>query len=199
MFQNDGGLRDGLHMGMYREDYMGAMAKDSVGLLGYIELALFDQAECLKDVRTVKNIITDVGDLYYATRAIAGVSPATASDATLATGMKLGTGTTAAAKNGAGAALVTYLSGSNNAFDATYPKTNNLGAGNGVQAQYVTTWGAGDATNSAITEIVIVNEAISSDTTSIASETISRAVFAAINKTASDTLVATWNHLFKGA
>lgn len=67
------------------------------------------------------NLITDAGDLYYATRAIAGVTPAAPADATKMTGMKLGTGTTAAAKNGAGAALVTYLSGSNVAFDASYP------------------------------------------------------------------------------
>lgn len=200
MFQNNGGLRDSLRLGMYREDYEGAMVKDGVCLTGTIELALFDDDHRLKDVRSVKNLITDNGDLYYATMGIAGVMPSNTDAPDLATGMKLGTGTTAAAKNGAGAAIgAGYISGSNKAFDATYPKINNLGAGNGVQAQYVTTWAAGDATNSAITEIAIVTEDISSDTTSLEAETISRAVFSAINKTASDTLVATWNHLFKGA
>lgn len=197
--QNDGGLRDGLSLGMHREEYLGAMVKDGLSLSGCIELAVFDRADCLKDTRTVKNLITDNGDLYYAQQGITGVSPANPSAPTRATGMKLGTGTTAVAKAGAGAALVTYLSGSNNAFDATYPSTNNLGSGLGVQARYVTTWAAGDSTNSAITEVVIVTETISSDTTSTAAETISRAVFSAINKTASDTLVATWNHLFLGA
>lgn len=152
----------------------------------------------IKDERRADNLITDAGDLYYAGKAIASVAPASPSAPTAMSGMKLGTGTTAAAKSGAGAALVTYITGSNNPFDASFPATQNLGAGLGVNGQYKTTWAAGDVTNSAITEAVIVNDA-ATDATSTAANTSHRVVFTAINKTASDTLVITWNAKFLGA
>ena len=47
-------------------------------------------------------------------------------------------------------------------------------------------------------EVVVVNDAVT-NATSTAANTISRAVFAAINKGAADTLVATWNHKNLGA
>jgi hypothetical protein len=167
--------------------------QDGTGLSGIITLELFDENGSLKERREVPNLITDAGDLYYAQKAITDINPASPAAPTEASGMKLGTGATSPTKADAG--LGTYITGSNNPFDATYPQTNNLGAGNGVQARYVTTWGAGDVTNSAITEIVICTDAaVDEDPT--AAETISRATFSAINKTASDVLVATWNHLF---
>lgn len=54
------------------------------------------------------------------------------------------------------------------------------------------------ATNSAITEAVIVNDS-GTNATSTAANSISRIVFTAINKGASDTLAITWNHKFLGA
>lgn len=167
------------------------------GQHGEALIQLFDAIGRLKASRTVRNLITDAGDLYYATRAISAVAPATPADATKMTGMKLGTGTTAVAKSGAGAALVTYLTASNVAFDATWPKTVNLGGGLGVNAQYQTTWGAGVATSSALTEAVIVNDA-AANATSTAANTAHRIVFTAINKGASDVLVITWNAKFLG-
>jgi len=151
----------------------------------------------VKDERRATNLITDAGDLYYAGKAIASIAPASPSAPTAMSGMKLGTGTTAAAKSGAGAALVTYLTGSNLAFDTSFPATQNLGAGLGVNGQYKTTWAAGVATNSAITEAVIVNDA-ATNATSTAANTSHRVVFTAINKTASDSLVITWNAKFLG-
>lgn len=151
----------------------------------------------LKEVVEVDNLITDAGDLYYAGMAIALVTPAAPAQPTKMTGMKLGTGTTAAAKAGAGAALVTYISGSNNPFDATWPQTSNLGAGLGVLGQYKTSWLAGDVTNSAITEAVIVNDAATDATTS-AANTSHRIVFTAINKLSTDSLVITWSAKFLG-
>lgn len=168
------------------------------GLSGIVTLSLYNSAGVLIDERVAKNLITDAGDLYYATRGIAAVSPAAASDATKVTGMKLGTGTTAASKASTGAALVTYKTASNLAFDSSYPQTANLGSGLGVNAVYRTTWGAGVATDTALTELVIVNDA-GTNATSSAANTISRVVFSAINKGASDILVATWNHKFLGA
>jgi hypothetical protein len=172
-----------------------------MGLTGLVEVRLYDgivDEKHLKYEEIIENLITDAGDLYYATRGIAAVVPAAPADATKVTGMKLGTGSTAVAKNSTGAALVTYLSGSNVAFDATYPQTANLGAGLGVNAVYRVTWPAGTATNSALTEAVIVNDS-GTNATSTAANTISRIVFAAINKTATDVLVVTWNHKFLGA
>lgn len=147
-----------------------------------------------------KNLITDSGDLYNAQQVITGVSPASASAPTRVTGMKLGTGTTAPSKNGAGAALVTYTiaNGQNLVFDATYPQYSNLGASNGVTAVYKCTFNAGSATASALTEAVIVNDA-STDATSTAGNTISRVTFGAVNKGASDVLSVTWSHKFLGA
>jgi hypothetical protein len=173
---------------------MGDMA-DGAGFSGIITLELFDKNGALKDVRKVPNLITDAGDDYVAKKVITGIAPANATAPTAANGMKLGTGTTAPTKTDAG--LGTYITGSNNPFDATYPQTNSLGSGNGVQARYVTTWAAGDVTNSAIAEIVVCTDAtVDEDPT--AAETYSRATFSAINKTASDVLVATWNWLFDG-
>lgn len=164
---------------------------------GSVLIQLYDEDGNLKDELRGGNLITDAGDLYYAGKAIAAIAPASPSAPTAMSGMKLGTGTTAAAKSGAGAALVTYLTASNLAFDASFPATQNLGAGLGVNGQYKTTWGAGVATNSAITEAVIVNDAATNATTT-AANTSHRIVFTAINKLAGDTLVITWNAKFLG-
>ncbi|MCW2767926.1 MAG: hypothetical protein JWO11_3885 [Nocardioides sp.] len=168
------------------------------GLSGIVTLSLYDREGQLIEEQTVKNLITDAGDLYYATRGLAAVVPSATADATKVTGMKLGTGTTAVTKASTAAALITYLTASNLAFDATYPQIANLGTTLGVNAVYRTTWGAGVATSAALTELVIVNDA-GTNATSTAANTISRVVFTAINKGASDILVATWNHKFLGA
>lgn len=165
---------------------------------GTVLIQLYDQDGRLKDERRDVNLITTAGDEYYAKRGAAAVVPAAPADVTKVTGMKLGTGATAAAKSGAGAALVTYESGSNNPFDATWPQLVDLTGDTGWQIQYKTTWAAGDVTDTALTEAVIVNDA-AADATSTAANTIARIVFTAINKTASDTLVITWNHTFNAA
>lgn len=146
------------------------------------------------------NLITTYGDQYYAQMAIAGVQPANASAPTRVTGMKLGTGTTAVAKSGAGAALVTYLSGSNAAFDATFPTAAAVtGTNAGWQATYQTTWAAGVATNSAIAEAVIVDDS-ATDATSTAAHTIARALISpAADKTAGLPATALWHHVLLGA
>lgn len=151
----------------------------------------------LKEEQEIPNLITDAGDLYYAGKAIALGQPANPAAPTIMNGMKLGTGTTAVAKAGAGAALVTYLAASNLAFDASFPATSNLGAGLGVLGQYKTTWGAGVSTNAALTEAVIVNDQ-ATNATSTAANTAHRIVFTAINKLAADSLVITWSAKFLG-
>lgn len=187
-------LDDGFTLQMLRERGI----EDLMAGEGLAVVRLFDERGRVKFDETVHNLITDAGDLYIAQKVITAIAPASAAAPTAMNGMKLGTGTTAAAKSGAGGALVTYLTASNVAFDASYPQTSNLGAGLGVTAVYKTTWGAGVATNSAITEAVIVNDQATNATTS-AANTISRIVFAAVNKAAGDTLAITWSHKFLGA
>lgn len=113
-------------------------------------------------------------------------------------GMKLGTGSTAVAKNGAGASLVTYLSGSNQGLDATYPQASGTSGGRVIT--YKVTYAAGTATTaSAITEIVTFLD-FNGNATSTAANTPSRALLAGIgSKGASDTLTATWTHTLLGA
>ena len=136
-----------------------------------------------------ENLITSTGDQMYASRGAGLVTSATP------TGMKLGTGSTAPAKSGAGAAVVTYLTGSNKAFDATFPT-----AVAGV-VTYKRTYAAGEATSaSAITECVIVTDAIATDAASSAANTASRVLLTGIpSKGAADSLTVTWTHTLLGA
>jgi hypothetical protein len=167
---------------------------DSAGIVGDITVERFDADGNLIESYKGKNLVTQVGDQVYGERG-GGVSGAPAAP----TGMKLGTGGTAVAKTGAGAALVAYLSGSNKAFDATYPQSALNGSSRRVT--YKRTYAAGEATTaSAITEVVVVNETIATDATSAAAATISRALITGISaKGASDTLAITWNQDLLGA
>jgi hypothetical protein len=171
---------------------------DGMAVLGKFQVELFDERGRLKHREEGHNLITDAGDLYIAQMVIALVAPANAAQPTKMTGMKLGTGVTAYSKAGAGAALVTYKTASNVAFDASYPQTTNLGSTLGVTAVYKTTWNAGVATDAALAEAVIVNDSVTNATTS-AANTISRITYTPVNKGASDTLAITWSHKFLGA
>jgi hypothetical protein len=174
------------------------MAEDASGITGEATIQLIRDGVVIHE-EIVKNIITTPGDEYYAKMGIAGVNPAAPAAPTKMTGMKLGTGTTAAAKSGAGGALITYLSGSNVAFDTAFPAAAAVaGTDTGWTANYQTTWAAGVATNAAITEAVIVNDS-ATNLTSSSANTISRITFTAINKLAGDALVIGWKHKFLGA
>lgn len=131
-----------------------------------------------------KNIVTQVGDQMYAERG-AGITATP-----VPTGMKLGSGTTAAAKTGAGAALVTYIANSHQAFDATYPQSALNGGARRIT--YRSTFAAGKGTGN-IQELVIVNETLS-DATSAAANTVHRIVSAVGTKAAGDSLVVTWTY-----
>lgn len=142
----------------------------------------------LFEKHTWTNLITEFGDQYYANRG-AGVGSIAA-----ATGMKLGTGTTAASKTGAGAGLVTYLTGSNVGFDLAVASTLVAGT---RKITYQSTWGAGVATGSP-QEVVLVNDS-TGNATSPASATISRSVLTSPPaKGASDIWTVIWDHNFLG-
>jgi hypothetical protein len=137
--------------------------------------------------------------IYVGTALGAGSAFGTATGLSLgaATGMRLGTGGTAAAKTGAGAAIVTYITASHQALDATFPQSSLNGASRRIQ--YKVTWAAGTATNAAITESVLTNETPLSNVAGAAADTLSRVTFTAINKAAGDTLTNTWSHDLLGA
>ncbi len=166
----------------------GRGGNDGIGLSGTVTVELHGPDGRLKGRCVTNNIVTQIGDQYYGERA-AGISSPPAQ----VTGMKLGTGSTAVAKTGAGAALVTYLSNSHQAIDGGYP-TSSLSSGK-RRITWQTTWAAGKATTaSAITEVVIVNETLS-DATSAAAATVARALVTGVpSKEAGDVLTVSWTH-----
>lgn len=169
-------------------DQHGNLKASNVQIKGQVTVELFDKDGNLKQREVVDNLVTAVGDQLYASRG-AGLSTSA-----VPLGMKLGTGSTAVAKSGAGAALVTYLTNSHQVFDATYPS-----AAAGV-VTYKVTYAAGKATSaSPITEVVIYTDA-TADATSTAANTISRALLTGISaKQSTDTLAITWTHTILGA
>lgn len=190
-------MRDAIHAAL-------GMTKDIADpgmVVGYGVAELRDEATGrLKLLVPFANLVTTAGDQYLANRVIFGINSNGVSAPTAASGMKLGTGTTAVAKSGAGAALVTYITGSNNPLDATYPTAASAGGDTGWNTTYRTSWAAGDVTNSAIAECVLVNDA-GTDATSTAANTYSRVTsptWTAINKTATDSLIVTWSHKLLG-
>lgn len=162
---------------------------DGMGVQGLVRWELRRDDGTLKASGETRNLVTAVGDQLYASRAIGLTTSA------LPIGMKLGTGSTAVAKTGAGAAIVTYLTNSHQAFDGSFPT-----AVAGV-VTYKVTFAAGKATSAstAITEVVIYTDA-TADAASTAANTIARALLTGIpSKQSTDTLTVTWTHTILGA
>jgi hypothetical protein len=169
-----------------------APGSDTSGIKGFVTVDLWrpDASGVLEliDHEDIENLVTQVGDQYYGERA-AGLG-----SLGIATCMKLGTGTTTPAKTGAGAGIVTYLTGSNSVFSPAVSSSLN---GSSRRITYATTWAAGTATNSAITEAVIA--ITNANSTSAAADCIARVTFTAKDKQALDTLTITWHHDLLGA
>lgn len=177
-------------LGVNPNDVLG---DDRVGLTGHGWFELRDDAGRLKELGVFHNLITQVGDEYYGERA-AGI----ASPPDQVTGMQLGTGTTAVAKTGAGAAIVTLVASSLVAIDGGFP-TSAL-SGSSRRIQWKTTWAAGTATANAIAEVVLANQGIGTQTAVPEANTIARALLSpTVNKGASDSLAVTWNNDLLGA
>lgn len=166
---------------------------DVARLVGWGTWELRGEDGELKAEGTLANLITRVGDQYYGERASGIGSPPGQ-----VTGMRLGTDNTAPAKTGAGAAIVTYVTGSHKAIDGGFP-TSAL-SGSSRRIAWKTTYNAGEATATGIVEAVITNESPLTDVAGTAANTISRALLSpSVNKGASDTLAITWNHDLLGA
>lgn len=157
-----------------------------------VHALLLDSKGMVKYEEVGENLVTDYGDQFLATRSFSNA-------VNIVTGMKLGTGSTAASKAGAGATLVTYISGSQRALDATATDSDK-GTGAGHRAIHITTWAAGVVTNAAIREVVLTNQTALADNTGAANVVVARFVFAsAIDKQAGDSLAVTWNIDILGA
>lgn len=150
---------------------------------GDVTVTLTDEHGQVKAQCRTHNLVTAVGDRLYASRG-AGLTTSA-----LPVGMKLGTGSTAVAKTGAGAALSTYLANSHQGFDSTFPSES------GGIASYKVTYATGKATSaSPITEAVIFTDSLA-DATSTAANTIARVLLSGFpSKGSLDTLTIVWNH-----
>ncbi len=168
------------------------MPPERMGIEGWVEVKLTDPFGNVKYHEIGKNLVTDNGDERIARRIF--------DDAiVIVTGMRLGTGVTAASKSGAGANIVTYLSGSQEALDAAATHSDK-GAGLGYRATHICTWIAGDITNSAIAETVLTDETPITDVAGAATNVVARFVFAStIDKQAGDSLEVTWHLDILGA
>lgn len=171
------------------------MVKSNTGIQGIAHVRLLDELGNTKFEVVKHNLITDHGDEYYAKMGCAGVDGNSAPS--LAARMQLGTGTTAAHKSDADAAEIeSFIANSGVAFDSVV--SSAVGTDDGWKIRYTTTWGAGVATNSAITEAVVTSQT-DGNTASIIANTLSRVVFTAVNKGVNDTLVINWDHVFYDA
>jgi hypothetical protein len=139
---------------------------DGGGIDGQVTWELRGPDGKVKRTGRAFNVITQVGDQMYGEKG-AGIAGAPA----VPTGIILGTGSTAPAKTGAGAAIVTYVSNSNQAIGT--PTSGLNGAVRRIT--YTATFAAGKATTaSTITEAALVNSTIATDATVAAANTISR-------------------------
>lgn len=168
------------------------MTNETTGVTGVVVAELRGPDGELKARCETHNLVTAVGDQYYAGRAALSTGlPAQV------TGFRLGTGSTAVAKTGAGAAVVTYLATSNKANDSGFPTVV------GGVVTWKRTYAPGEATSaSPITEVVLNTDTIANDnaTTATAANTISRALLTGIgSKAAGDTLTITWQQTILGA
>ena len=145
----------------------GAALHDRLPVRGHVLLELYGPDGRLKETRETDNLVVDAGEAHIADRLSSSPSGA-------AMGwMAIGTGATAAAFG-------------NTALGAEIDRNATTSITDSANVvTYVGNWAAGDGTNSAITEAGIFNAASTGTM-------LARAVFAAINKGASDTLAITW-------
>jgi hypothetical protein len=158
---------------------------DHIGIRGHVVAELFGPDGRLKQREETHNLVTDVGDVYLAQLAYG--------DKWATNGLKLGSASTAAAKNGAGSfnAVADYISGSAHAPTLAVGSSNNI-------LKITHTWAAGEATGTSRRMGWVNNttDAGEADATNTAAMTV---FDADIPKGASDTLAITWNITFLGA
>lgn len=140
--------------------------EDQLKLRGDVAIVVKDKDGNIKEERHEKNLVVSAGLNFICSRMKDTTDGAMSH-------MGLGSGTTAAA---AGDTDLGSLLGSREALDSTTVSSNTI--------TYVSSFEAGDATG-AVTEAGIFNA-------STAGTMLCRVVFAAINKSADDTMSVTW-------
>ena len=162
---------------------------------GKIKYTLFDEQMNIKQVGEVENVVTTQGNSYYVDRL-------TAQDGIEANMFVLGTGTANVATTDTWVAGYYADNGTLAGTAGSVTVGRNSGTLNAIQ--YSGTFMPGYATQNGITRVGLTNMVASADgngtptgtsTYFIAHGTIDPTV----NKSASDTLVITWNHLFEGS
>jgi hypothetical protein len=140
------------------------------------------------------NLVTGVGDQVYAERG-AGVANALPTP----TCAKLGTGTAAPTKTGAGAALQesAYIGTSSTVFDSTYPQSSLSGVYRRITYKFTFGQNVG-TTTTPIGEIALCNS-VQADATAGAEATVSRALISPGAKAPSDILTVVWVHDILGS
>lgn len=162
---------------------------DAIGVRGFAHGVLRNGDGEIKHEAVYKNLVTAIGNEYYGERA-AGI----AAPPDQVTGGRLGTGTTAPSATGAGAAIVTYKTGSNVAVSGGYPQSSNPSGGI-RRITWLLSWAAGVATDAALAEAVLTNETPLTNVAGLAANTIARLLLSPlVSKGASDTFDLTWFH-----
>lgn len=160
---------------------------EATSLRGQLHVVLTGPDGEVKYDRFVKNVITQIGDQRYA-EAGAGISGPPAAP----TGMQLGTGTTAPAKTGTGAASIGNVVA--NSLVAIGTPTSALN-GSVRRITYTATWPAGTATANGISEVALVNQSTGTQTVAPTSASLSRALLSpTVNKGTGDSLSITYTH-----
>ena len=166
--------------------------KEKLEIKGNVVVVLENAHTGKKRVFKAKNLVTDAGDLHYAEHG------AHASPTNVFGIFELATGHTAVPAKGQNRSNITgYVTGSQKAMTATYPKVNdvdsdNTGAGVDI-VTYLVSYLTSEANNGAITEVIITN------VTPGASEPIlTHADLTSFAKTSSDTLKVFVNHTLTG-
>lgn len=166
---------------------------DGLRVRGFVRAVLRGPDGQIKQIEEGYNLVTDNGDEEIATRVFSDAED-------IITGMRLGNDSvTAESKAGAGANIVTYISGSQEALDsvATF---SDLGSGLGGRAIHICTWDAGDVIDADIEETVLTSETPITDVAGAVGNVVARFIFAStIDKQAGDSLEVTWNLDFLGA
>lgn len=140
------------------------------------------------------NIVTSDGDIYYAQLAM---SDALTDDFQAAgAGLRLGSDNTAPGK--ANIDVVTFLSGSDHAIDATYPQSNDSDGDNTGAGTSVMTWTYSYLTSEG-NVAAIIEGAISDVRAGPSTAVLTRFLFSGVfTKTSSDTLKVIVNHTVLG-
>jgi len=142
------------------------MFTESINVKGNLEVILLDENGNQKDYRKINNLVVAVGKETIASRMVGNT---TAIMSHMAVGSSNTTATTSQTALGTELGRV--------ALDSTSRSTNTI--------TYVATFGAGTGTGS-LTEGGILNASSSGSM-------LCRTVFGVVTKTASDTVVITWN------